>query len=155
MITASELAGFLAAHAIWCVSDGDTLTPMLGYTTEDGQRTMERLFGADAQEAVELGRKRLATNAMDAIDAALLYDGRITAETGKLDAVIIELRCYFSPGSEAIIAVPYTPKTSGRFLVHKPKLLLWQECDDFDMEAAFESFFQGVAGHEKGATVWN
>ncbi|HEY7423157.1 MAG TPA: hypothetical protein VH682_02845 [Gemmataceae bacterium] len=27
MITASELAGFIAAHAIWCVSDADSLTP--------------------------------------------------------------------------------------------------------------------------------
>jgi hypothetical protein len=32
MITASELAGFIAAHAIWCVSDADRLTPMVAFT---------------------------------------------------------------------------------------------------------------------------
>ena len=43
MITASELAGMFAAHAIWCVSDGDTLIPMLVYTDENDERQMERL----------------------------------------------------------------------------------------------------------------
>jgi hypothetical protein len=41
MITASELAGFIAAHAIWCVSDTDGLVPMVAFTTEDGQRKLE------------------------------------------------------------------------------------------------------------------
>jgi hypothetical protein len=34
MITASELAGFIAAHAIWCVSDADGLVPMVAFSTE-------------------------------------------------------------------------------------------------------------------------
>jgi hypothetical protein len=154
MITASELAGFFAAHAIWCVSDAEVLTPMLAYTTEDGQRKMERLISEDLEAAVQNGRQRLAANEMDANDAVLVYDGRISVDTGKLDAVIIEMSCYGFPRSQAIIAIPYTPKTAGRFLVHKPMLLLWKECEDFDVEVAFDSFFRGVAAHEKGATVW-
>jgi hypothetical protein len=35
------------------------------------------------------------------------------------------------------------------------KILGWYNCDDFDMGAALESFFEGVAEHEKGAKVWN
>jgi CHC2-type zinc finger protein len=35
MITASELAGFIAAHAIWCVSEADGLILMVAFTTED------------------------------------------------------------------------------------------------------------------------
>jgi len=54
-----------------------------------------------------------------------------------------------------VIAVPYTPKTSGRFLVHKPKLLAWENCDDFDVNAAFHSFFEGVDEHEQGSKIWN
>jgi hypothetical protein len=92
---------------------------------------------------------------MDANDAVLLFDGRIPVGDEKLDAVIIELRAYFSPDSKAIIAVPYTPKSSGRFRVHKPKLLEWKDCEDFDTSAAFEAFFAGVARHEKGAQIWN
>jgi len=156
MITASKLSGFFAAHAIWCVSDGETLTPMLAYTTADGERKMERLVVADDLAAsVAFGKKKLESNEMDANDAALLYDGRISLGNKKVDTIIIEMRAYFSPDSEAIMAVPYTPKASGRFLVHKPKLLAWKNCDDFDMNAALQSFFEGVDAHEKGSKIWN
>ena len=60
MITASELAGYFAAHAIWCVSEADSLTPILAYTTIDGRREMQRLIAPRPEEAVAFGRKRLA-----------------------------------------------------------------------------------------------
>src|SRR5262245_23173628 len=122
MITASQLAGFFAAHAIWSVSDGATLIPILAYTTEDDERHMLRLAGNERSASLQLGQERLAENPMDAGDAVLLYDGRITLGREKLDAVIIEMRSYFSPDSAAIIAVPYTPGGAGKFRVHKPKL---------------------------------
>ncbi|TWT98270.1 hypothetical protein [Stieleria varia] len=155
MITASELAGMFAAHAVWCVSDGDTLIPMLVFTDENGGRQMERLAHDDLGAAVEYGRNKLASNDMDANDAALIYDGRITLGEEKLDALIIEMRTYFSPASVAAFAIPYTPKDSGRFRVHKPKVLAWDNCEDFDLDHAFEAFFAGVAGHEKGSAIWN
>ena len=155
MNTATELGGFFAAHAIWCVSEGDPLVPMLAYSDSDGQKNMERFVNDDLQAAVATGKQRLADNDMDANDAALLYDGRITIEDNKIDAIIVEMRSYFSPDSLAVLAVPYTPKDSGDFRVHKPKLIAWENCEDFDMNAAFEAFFKGVAGHEDGAKVWD
>ncbi len=154
MITASELAGFFAAHAVWCVSDGDTLIPMLAYTNEGNERHMDRFAHDDLGVAVECAKQKLATNEMDANDAVLIYDGRITLTDDKLDALILELRSYVSPGSAAVLAVPYTPKGSGQFRVHKPKLLAWDNCDEFDMNQAFESFFHGVSQHEKGSKIW-
>jgi len=156
MITASKLAGFFAAHAIWSVSDGETLVPILAYTTEDEERKMERLvINDDLEASVAFGKEKLESNHMDANDAVLLYDDRIPIGKEKVDAIIIEMRAYFSPDSEAVIAVPYTPKQSGKFWVHKPKFLGWKNCDDFDMNAALRSFFEGVDGHEKGAKIWN
>ena len=155
MITASKLAGVFAAHAIWCVSDGETLTPMLAYTTADGERTLERLMVCNEEASVAYGKEKLASNEMDATDAVLLYDGRIPIGKDKVDAIIIEVRAYFSPDAEAILAVPYTPKSSGTFRVHKPKLLGWTNCEDFDVNAALQSFFEGVDAHEKGAKIWN
>jgi hypothetical protein len=156
LITASKLAGFFAAHAIWCVSDAnDALIPMLAYTQEDDSRQMIRLAHEDTAAAVEEGKRKLAANDMDAVDAVLVYDGRITLDDGKCDAIILKLRASFSPDSEAVIAIPYTPKSSGKFRVHKPKLLAWEHCDDFDTDVAFEEFFAGVDEHEKGAQVWN
>jgi hypothetical protein len=92
---------------------------------------------------------------MDADDAVLLYDGFIPIGKEKVDAIIIEMRAYFSPGSEAVLAVPYTPKSSGGFRVHKPKLLGWENCEDFDIDAVVESFFVGADSHEKGGQIWN
>ena len=155
MITASELAGFIGAHAIWCVSDGDGLIPMVAFTTEGGQRTLDRLVFDDPGAAVEHGRQRLEDDPLGADDGVLAYDGRITVENGKLDAIIVEMRSYGFPGSRATIAVPYTPASSGHFRVHKPKLIEWHECDDFDLNTAFEAFFEGVAAHGEGAKVWD
>ncbi len=155
MITASELAGFFAAHAVWCVSDGGPLVPMLAYTTENDERQLERFAHDDLGAAVECGRQKLTANDMDATDAVLIYDGRITVDDEKLDALIIEMRAYFAPDTVAVLAIPYTPKETGEFRVHRPKLLEWTNCDDFDIEFAFEAFFKGVADHEQGAAIWN
>jgi hypothetical protein len=155
VILAFRLAGFFAAHAIWCVSDGETLTPMLARVGEDGTRSMDRLVMDDLAAAVASGRRSLDSNDADASDAALVYDGRIPLGTDKIDAIIIEIRAYFSPQSEAVIAIPYTPKSSGRFRVHKPKLLQRKNCDHFDMKAVLGSFFEGVGEHEKGSNLWN
>jgi len=154
MMTASELAGFFAAHAIWSVSDGAMLIPILGFTTEDGKRSMHRLVG-DNQRMVEEGRKQLAENPMNADDAVLLYDGFLTLGGEKIDAIFVEIRAYFMPGARMTLGVPYTPLSSGKFRVHKPKLLEWVDCDDIPQDAAFAAFFAGVDAHEQGAAVWN
>ncbi len=154
MITASELAGFIAAHPIWCVSDADGLTPMVAFATEDGRRLLERLVSNDAGAAVEHGRRQLEEDPLTANDGVLAYDGRITVGGEKLDAIILELRSYAFPSARVTIAVPYTPRSAGRFRVHKPKLVEWERCEDFDPGAAFEAFFQGVGAHAQGAKVW-
>jgi hypothetical protein len=155
MLTAFELAGFIAAHAIWSVSDADGLIPMVAFTTDDGERKFERLVLDDAAAAVEHGRRRLEDDPFTADDGVLAYDGRIPDNGGKLDAIILEIRSYAFPYARAAIAVPYTPVSSGAFRVHKPQLLQWHECEDFDPDAAFEAFFRGVDSHAEGAKVWD
>ena len=105
--------------------------------------------------AVEHGRKRLADDPFSANDGVLAYDGRITAEGYKLDAILLEMRSYGFPWAKAAIAVPYTPASCGRFRVHTPKLVEWHECDGFDVDAAFEAFFRGIDSHKQGAKAWN
>jgi hypothetical protein len=90
---------------------------------------------------------------MNANDAVLFYDCRIPVDGEKLNAIVIEMRAYFSPDSQAFIAVPYTPKTTGQFRVHKPKLLAWEQCEDFDLDRAMQCFFNGVETHERGSEI--
>jgi len=154
MITAFELAGYFASHAIWSVSESsEPFTPMLASAGESG-RKMQRFVSEDLQGSVEKARAALEANDGDAWDGVLLFDGRIPIGDKKYDAVIIELRSYAFPGAEATLAVPYTPLSSGRFKVHKPKLLQWHECDDFDQTAAIQAFFNGVDAHAEGSKVW-
>ena len=51
MESATKLTGFLAAHAIWSVSDGEMLIPMLGFETAEGTRYLHRFVA----ERVEKG----------------------------------------------------------------------------------------------------
>ena len=156
MIEVHKLAGFISAHGIWCVSDGSTLTPMFAINNENGERVMNRLITESLEEAVELGRARLDKNSDDANDAVLIFDGRIPIGEKKFDALIIEMRSYFSPGSKSTMAIPYTPATeSEEFKVHKPKYLQWENCDDFDLNTCVNAFFEGVDSHEEAAKVWN
>ncbi len=154
MITAFELAGFFAAHAVWSLSESDSFSPIFAYTTEDGEKKMERLVG-DLPAAVEHGRQRLESNKEDANDGVLAYDARIPVGNEKLDAVVVEMRCHCFPCAKAMIAIPYSPRSTGKFRVHKPKVLEWERCEDFDIGTAFAVFFEGVATHEQGAKVWD
>lgn len=155
MITAGKLAGFLAAHAVWCVYDGEVMIPMLGFTDENDGRHMERLVADDFRDAVALGKQKLDANEKDANDAVLAYDARLPLGDTKIDAIIVEMRAYFSPDSRVTVAIPYTPLSSGRFAVHKPKILAWENCDDFALADVVQAFFAGVAAHEHGAKIWN
>jgi hypothetical protein len=99
--------------------------------------------------------QRLEDDPFSANDGVLAFDGRITIDCGKLDAIILEMRSYAFPWAKATIAVPYTPHNSGRFRVHRPKLVEWHECENFDLDATFEAFFRGISAHEQGAKVWD
>ena len=156
MLTTAKLAGFFAAHAIWSVSDGETLVPMFAYIGKDDKTFMDRLvIEDDLEKSVAYGRTLLESNERDANDAVLAFDGRIPLGETKSDAIILELRAYFAPDARVVIAVPYTPKSAGAFRVHKPKLVTWQGCEDVDMQAALEAFFVGVNSHEEGGKVWS
>jgi hypothetical protein len=153
MLKASELGGFFAAHAIWSVSDGAMLIPMLAFA-KGGNRQMIRLVGEN-KGMVDEGRKQLDGNLMTADDAVLLYDGYLTVGGEKLDTIFIEIRAYAMPSARMMMGVPYTPPSSGKFRVHKPKLIEWTDCDGVDQRAAFNAFFAGVDSHEQGVAVWN
>lgn len=156
MIAAFELAGFFAAHSIWCVSDDDGLAPIVAFQTADGARRMNRIDLDDLVDAVNHGRALLESTSVRTGDGVLVYDGRYTFQNGKkVDAIILEIRTYAVPMSRAAMAVAYTPQSTGKFRVHKPKLIGWEHCESFDLDAALESFFIGVASHEQGAKVWN
>ncbi|GAA0647953.1 hypothetical protein GCM10009424_25300 [Sphingomonas ursincola] len=156
MIDAFNLAGFLSAHAIWCIEDGEVLIPIFGYMMANGERRLERIELENHEVSVALGKRNLEANQYGAINAVLLYDGRVQLGAEKIDAIIVEIRSYSQLYPEAVLFIPYRSKSSSvKFLVYRPKLVHWKNWDDLDLEAALESFFEGVDAHEHGAAVWN
>ncbi|MBN2495435.1 MAG: hypothetical protein JXR96_12645 [Deltaproteobacteria bacterium] len=153
MESLAELTGFFAAHGIWCVSDSGPLIPMLGYRIADGSRGMDRLAAAQLEQGVAQGEEWLRDNPHRATHAVLVYDGFVTLDSGKTDALMLRARKYGpSPGALDML-VPYRNPESG-FTVYRPKFVEVAP-DTSDYSVLSEAFFRGVDSHEKGAEVWN
>ena len=155
MKATGELAGFFAAHAVWCIEDGETLVPILAYELSDGSRQMTRIESEQMQDAVHSAKDWLESNPESAIRAVLVYDGFVTLTDGKTDALIIDAVDYGSPRAGFTMAVPYRHANDpAGFAVYRPKFLGFEGLEpSWDMIG--EAFFQGVDRHEKGAAVWN
>jgi hypothetical protein len=155
MESLAELTGFFAAHGIWCVSDKGPLIPMLGYQKTDGSRGMDRFAVEQLEQGVAQGEERLHANPHGAAHAVLVYDGFVTLDSGKTDALILKARKYGSPSGVLDMVVPYrSPEAGDGFIVFKPKFIEVAPATS-DYGALAEAFFLGVDSHEKGAEVWN
>ena len=62
MERAVELAGFFAAHGIWCVAEGETLVPILAFQRGDGGQEFRRIEAEELRDAVAQGKTWLADN---------------------------------------------------------------------------------------------
>lgn len=149
---AEEFAGFLMAHAIWCVSNGDTLTPMIGYV-KDGERTLMRIEGEEMKKAVESGQAWMDTNPEQAERAVFIYDGFVRLPSGRTDALMADIREYGPPAMSLEIVVPYRSAKAGRFAVHRPKFQAPKGIPN--LAGLGEAFFRGVNSHDEAARIWN
>ncbi len=153
MEATARLAGFFAAHGIWCVSGGEDLIPMVAFEHGDEEREMRRFTSKTLAESVEAAREWVQANPEGADRLVLVFDGGIELESGKIDALIIEA----SAGDDHsfVMAVPYrNAKSAEGFAVHRPKLGS-VEGGDSTSSSLGEAFFDGVDKHEKGASIWD
>lgn len=153
MVQTIEMAGFIAAHAVWCVSGGEVLIPIFACERPDG-RYLERLVSERAEAAVALGRERLERNPSGASRAVLVVDGYVTLPDGKTDALLIEGRRYGEEAWAFSMAVPYrNAGDAAGFAVYRPKFLA-VDGPAPDYATLGEVFFRGVDAHEHGGAVW-
>jgi hypothetical protein len=150
-----ELAGFFAAHAVWCVSDGDTLIPLGAQLDGAGERHMTRFVSDRLEEGVKRGHEWLQSLPPDAKDAVLIYDGYVTLGNWRTDALMVEVQSKMSAAS-LTMALPYRhAQDEVGFAVYKPKFMSHTGSGTPDYGALGEAFFRGVYQHEKGAKVWD
>ncbi len=152
----AELAGFFAAHGVWCIAREGALVPMLAYERADGKRVMDRIALDDRNEAVAAGRKWLEENAREAVRAVLVYDAYVAAPWGKAEAILLDARQYGPAPRACQMMVPYRGARSGKgFAVYRPKLVAVQGATETSYDPIIEAFFRGVSTHQEGAAIWS
>lgn len=115
---------------------------------------MKRLAHAQLEQGVAAGRVLLEGDLGK--DRALIFDGRITLEGEKFDALVVEWRSGSSPERCVTLGIPYTPGTaSQKFLVHRPKVLAADERSRVELQELLNQFWSGVDQHTEGVKVWN
>src|SRR3990172_8011025 len=147
MERAVELAGFFAAHGIWCVAEGETLVPILAFERADGEQEFRRIEATELQAAVAQGKEWLAANPDHVSRAVLVYDALISLPGGKTDCLMLEVRSYGPPMDSLSIALPYRrAEKRGGFAVHRPKFVSNEE-QEATVSNLGEVVFRGVARH--------
>ena len=155
MQAAVKLAGFFAAHSIWCVCEGETLVPILAVQKRDGTRELRRMENEKLEDGVAEGHSWLKDNPESVPYAVLIYDGFVTLASGKTDALLLEIRDFATQPRSLRMAVPYRHANDPEgFAVHRPKFLA-ADPPHHDFSLLAEAFFQGVDQHKKGSSIWN
>ena len=149
----ATLAGFFASHGVYCISEGETLVPIVGYELADGSRGLVRFASELLGQGVAEAKDWIETNPEHASRAALVYDGYVTLQSRKVDALMIDARIFGEGAMSLLIAVPYrAAEHPGGFRIYRPKALAFSGSSEAGID---EAFFKGVHQHDEGSRIWN
>ncbi|KPJ95446.1 MAG: hypothetical protein AMJ53_02735 [Gammaproteobacteria bacterium SG8_11] len=155
MLDAAELAGFLTAHAILVISEGKTLIPIYGYLNAKDEMIMETLYDDLLKNGTETGKVKLDKNPDKSSVGVLIYDVRLTYDSGNIDALVIEFRDFGPNSGLAKLLLPYTPATSkSKFVVHQPSVIRMTKHMEEEKERILQNYYKGIDKHSVGAKVW-
>src|SRR5437868_1050847 len=106
----AQLAGFVAAHAILCVSEGKSLTmPLLVVEKEDSSTQFIEVTGPSSEEAVAKGERLMKQPTSAAARAVLAFEAFLNLPPGRTDAVFLHARSYRPEPQALLIAAPFRP----------------------------------------------
>ncbi len=155
MLDAAELAGFLTAQAILTISEGKTLIPIYGYLNAKDEMMIETLYDDLLKKGTGTGKIKLDKNPHKSSVGVLIYDVRLTYDSGNIDALVIEFRDFEPTSGFAKLLLPYTPATTkSKFVVHYPSVIRMTKHMEDEKERILKNYYKGVAKHAIGAKVW-
>ena len=150
-----KMAGHFAVHAMWSVSDGETLIPILGFLNKKNEKMMHRLAYEDSEKAIKRGNDALENDDEDSKGVVFISDGYLNLNDEKTEALIVKIRGFNEYNTKCILALPYRHSSHEKgFGVHRPKLLEYPE-DKGDRDDNMNSFFEGIESHEQAYKVWS
>jgi hypothetical protein len=150
----AQLVGFVASHAILCVSDGKSLImPLLVVEKEDGSTQFIEVTGSSSEEAVKKAEKLMKDPVAGARRAVLAFEAYLNLPPSRTDAIFLHARL-FQPEPQALfVAVPFRAANKpGGFAVFRPKFIAYE--DEGVKIDALGAFLRGVAMHPPGQKVW-
>lgn len=149
------MAGDLAAHAVWGVSDGEMLIPIVGILNADGKTSMQRLITDTSAEAMVMGDHALTHPQQGSIGVTFIRDGIITLDSGRTDALIIDISFTEDPSRRLQILVPYrNAKHADGFAVHRPQITRLDGIAEEAVDGLVAAFFDGIDAHQQGSAIW-
>lgn len=149
------MAGFIAAHGIWSVSDGETLIPLVCQEEQDGQRVVNRVMLDDVGDGARAAQEMVALNEAGARRAVSVVDTYLHLPSGRVDALLVTAVEYEPVRRSVEIAVPYQPADGDQeFAVYRLKLMDLDGVDEADQDELVDAFFDGVESHGEAAPVW-
>src|SRR5262249_49789040 len=86
-LATANLAGFFLAHAVWSVSDGGPLVPVVA-TERGGKRAMQRFVADRLEVAQQQAQHALDDNPGHADRAVMVFDGYVRGGGRRVDALI-------------------------------------------------------------------
>lgn len=147
------MAGELTAHAIWNVSSGETLIPIIAQLKSDGTYSTQH-FDMDPAQAIALGEKTISNLDSKTLGASFIKDAPVTLETGKTDALTIDIR--FSDDTKKIrVLIPYRHAEHPEgFAVHRLQATQFEGISNDVVTSLANSFFDGINSHTEASKIW-
>lgn len=154
MEAVSQYSGFLAAHSIHRVFQGEDIVPILAYEKADGSHDILKL-----PEPLHVGLSQasewLRENPEKASHAVVVFQGSVVIDDKDVDAIICQ-SVQFEPDLIRFkIATPFKrAKDPSQFKVYRIKIMDYQGPENPDFDAIVAAFFSGIENNEQGADVW-
>jgi hypothetical protein len=151
---AARLAGFIAAHSVWSVSDGQALVPIVGRLSGEGKVSFTRHPAETFEAAAESAIAARSAKHDGEVASCVAIDGYTELSTGATDAVIISASDAEHPDGDLVLAIPYRPAKLG-FAVHTVKVISAPESYGSEVKPTMDAFFEGVRTHAQGNSTWS
>lgn len=152
---ASFMGGQFASRALSTyVVQGSQCPPVVTYGP-DASVMMDLSFMDRPQEA---GQRMLDDNAENKPFAVMALDGYANLPTGRLDALIVDLRCYATAAlpsacpMKLIINLPYRPASDPDGLAVFAPFVLNTTADGSDLDDLLDAFYLGLSSQSFPAT---
>ena len=151
-----QLVGETAAHSFWAVADGENLDPILTTMDKAGKSQFLRLAMDDCAEAVRYGHDKLEHYQDGKLGAVFIADGFITLDSGKTDALVVEIRVYSGDVAKCQMVIPYRPANSKKgFAIHRPQVTELENIEEEKFHPLMQAFYEGIEAHRQGSKIWD